>query len=147
MRLKLSFQIKLFLCLVAFSCLLLTCIGAYTYYQLDAQLHRDLGARARCRRGKSPSFLRWWTQWRTTTPPDRRADEKIRASSDASYIVIGDSHARHLYHSEYEGRLGTPMIGGDNKEVLEGKALFPFARAALAFHCAARRRSWMKIIA
>lgn len=46
MRLKLSFQIKLFLCLVAFSCLLLTCIGAYTYYQLDAQLHRDLGARA-----------------------------------------------------------------------------------------------------
>lgn len=46
MRLKLSFQIKLFLCLVAFSCLLLSCIGAYTYYQLDAQLHRDLGARA-----------------------------------------------------------------------------------------------------
>ena len=39
MRLKLSFQIKLFLCTVAFSCLLLTCIGAYTYYQLDAQLH------------------------------------------------------------------------------------------------------------
>lgn len=34
MRLKLSFQIKLFLCTVAFSCLLLTCIGAYTYYQL-----------------------------------------------------------------------------------------------------------------
>lgn len=46
MRRKLSFQIKLFLCLVAFSCLLLTLIGAYTYYQLDAQLHRDLGARA-----------------------------------------------------------------------------------------------------
>lgn len=46
MRIKLSFQIKLFLCLVAFSCLLLTFIGAYTYYQLDAQLHRDLGARA-----------------------------------------------------------------------------------------------------
>lgn len=41
MRLKLSFQIKLFLCLVAFSCLLLTCIGAYTYYQLDAQLQRS----------------------------------------------------------------------------------------------------------
>lgn len=70
MRLKLSFQIKLFLCLVAFSCLLLTCIGAYTYYQLDAQLHRDLGARARCRRGKSPSFLLWWRQWKNTTPPE-----------------------------------------------------------------------------
>ncbi|VEA69641.1 Uncharacterised protein [Serratia rubidaea] len=54
MRRKLSFQIKLFLCLVAFSCLLLTLIGAYTYYQLDAQLHRDLGARRRCRPGKSP---------------------------------------------------------------------------------------------
>lgn len=68
MRLKLSFQIKLFLCLVAFSCLLLTCIGAYTYYQLDAQLHRDPAPAPRYRRGKSPSFLRWSTQWRTTTP-------------------------------------------------------------------------------
>lgn len=68
MRLKLSFQIKLFLCLVAFSCLLLTCIGAYTYYQLDAQLHRDLGARAQVQARKLPSFLRWSTQWRTTTP-------------------------------------------------------------------------------
>ena len=54
MRLKLSFQIKLFLCPVAFSCLLLTCIGAYTYYQLDAQLHRDLGARARAGAGNRP---------------------------------------------------------------------------------------------
>lgn len=46
MHIKLSFHIKLFLCLVAFSCVLLTLIGVYTYYKLDAQLHRDLGARA-----------------------------------------------------------------------------------------------------
>ncbi len=57
--------------------------------------------------------------------------KKIRASSDASYIVIGDNHARHLYHSEYEGRLGTPMIGGDNKEVLEGKSIISIRKGGI----------------
>lgn len=70
MRLKLSFQIKLFLCLVAFSCLLLTCIGAYTYYQLTRSCTAIPAPAPRCRRGKSPSFLLWWRQWKNTTPPE-----------------------------------------------------------------------------
>lgn len=69
MRLKLSFQIKLFLCTVAFSCLLLTCIGAYTYYQLTRSCTAIRRPRP-CRRGKSPSFLLWWRQWKNTTPPE-----------------------------------------------------------------------------
>ena len=42
----LSFQIRLFLSLVAFSCLLLGLVAYYLYHTLDQQLHRDLGARA-----------------------------------------------------------------------------------------------------
>ncbi|TPW52322.1 sensor histidine kinase [Serratia sp. SRS-8-S-2018] len=132
MRLKLSFQIKLFLCLVAFSCLLLTCIGAYTYYQLDAQLHRDLGARAQVQ-AREIALIPSLVDAVEKHDAARIAAlmKKIRASSDASYIVIGDSHARHLYHSEYEGRLGTPMIGGDNKEVLEGKSIISIRKGGI----------------
>ncbi|HIH4156694.1 TPA: histidine kinase, partial [Serratia marcescens] len=132
MRLKLSFQIKLFLCLVAFSCLLLTCIGAYTYYQLDAQLHRDLGARAQVQAREIaliPSLVD--AVENNDAARITALMKKIRASSDASYIVIGDNHARHLYHSEYEGRLGTPMIGGDNKEVLEGKSIISIRKGGI----------------
>ncbi|WP_411752917.1 ATP-binding protein [Serratia sp. (in: enterobacteria)] len=124
MRIKLSFHIKLFLCLVAFSCVLLTLIGVYTYYQLDAQLHRDLGARAQVQAREIaliPSLVT--AVENNDTQYIAALMKKIRASSDASYIVIGDSHTMHLYHSEHADRLGTPMVGGDNKEVLEGKSI------------------------
>ena len=32
---------------------------------------------------------------------------------------------------EYEGRLGTPMIGGDNKEVLEGKSIISIRKGGI----------------
>ena len=132
MRRKLSFQIKLFLCLVAFSCLLLTLIGAYTYYQLDAQLHRDLGARAQVQ-AREIALIPSLSQAVQRQDPHAIAAllKKIRASSDASYIVIGDRHARHLYHSEYPGRYGTAMVGGDNKEVLEGKSIISIRKGGI----------------
>ncbi|MFI8416687.1 ATP-binding protein [Serratia sp. NPDC078593] len=132
MHIKLSFQIKLFLCLVAFSCLLLTLIGSYTYYQLDAQLHRDLGSRAQVQAREIaliPSLGQAIAS--NNTVAIATLMKKIRASSDASYIVIGDRHARHLYHSEFPGRLGTKMVGGDNKEVLEGKSIISFRKGGI----------------
>ncbi|MGO2156483.1 MAG: histidine kinase, partial [Serratia proteamaculans] len=97
MRIKLSFQIKLFLCLVAFSCVLLTFIGAYTYYQLDAQLHRDLGARAQVQ-AREIALIPSLVSAVEKNDPVKIAElmKKIRASSDASYIVIGDKQTRHL---------------------------------------------------
>lgn len=132
MRIKLSFQIKLFLCLVAFSCLLLTFIGAYTYYQLDAQLHRDLGARAQVQAREIALIPSLITAVEKKDPVKIAAlMKKIRASSDASYIVIGDKQTRHLYHSEYANRIGTPMVGGDNKEVLEGKSIISIRKGGI----------------
>ncbi|EFE95955.1 hypothetical protein HMPREF0758_2393 [Serratia odorifera DSM 4582] len=132
MRLNLSFQIKLFICLVAFSSLLLTLIGAYTYYRLDAQLHRDLGARAQVQAREIALIP-------TLSAAVQRHDiiaidtlmKKIRARSDASYIVIGDRQARHLYHSQYQDRLGTPMVGGDNKDVLAGKSIISIRKGGI----------------
>lgn len=132
MRIKLSFQIKLFLCLVAFSCVLLTFIGAYTYYQLDAQLHRDLGARAQVQ-AREIALIPTLVTAVEKNDPVKIAElmKKIRASSDASYIVIGDKQTRHLYHSEYTDRIGTPMVGGDNKEVLEGKSIISIRKGGI----------------
>lgn len=132
MRIKLSFQIKLFLCLVAFSCVLLTFIGAYTYYQLDAQLHRDLGARAQVQ-AREIALIPSLVAAVEKNDPVKIAElmKKIRASSDASYIVIGDKQTRHLYHSEYTDRVGTPMVGGDNQEVLEGKSIISIRKGGI----------------
>lgn len=132
MRIKLSFQIKLFLCLVAFSCVLLSFIGAYTYYQLDAQLHRDLGARAQVQ-AREIALIPTLVSAVEKNDPVKIAElmKKIRASSDASYIVIGDKQTRHLYHSEYTDRIGTPMVGGDNKEVLEGKSIISIRKGGI----------------
>ncbi|MGX1959389.1 ATP-binding protein [Serratia proteamaculans] len=132
MRIKLSFQIKLFLCLVAFSCVLLTFIGAYTYYQLDTQLHRDLGARAQVQ-AREIALIPSLVTAVEKNDPVKIAElmKKIRASSDASYIVIGDKQTRHLYHSEYTDRVGTPMVGGDNQEVLEGKSIISIRKGGI----------------
>ncbi|MFC0229106.1 ATP-binding protein [Serratia aquatilis] len=132
MRIKLSFQIKLFLCLVAFSSVLLSLIGVYTYYQLDAQLHRDLGARAQVQaRGIAliPTLIE--AVENKNTNDIAALMKKIRASSDASYIVIGDRHTMHLYHSEHPERLGKPMVGGDNHEVLQGKSIISIRQGGI----------------
>ncbi|WON75937.1 sensor histidine kinase [Serratia sp. UGAL515B_01] len=124
MQIKLSFQIKLFLYLVAFSCVLLSLIGGYTYYQLDAQLHRDLGVRAQVQAREIaliPTLVN--AVENKNTSEIAALMKKIRASSDASYIVIGDRHTIHLYHSEHPERLGKPMVGGDNEDVLAGKSI------------------------
>ena len=47
MKRRLSFQVKLFLSLVLFSCLLLALQGAILFHFIDRQLHHDLGQRAR----------------------------------------------------------------------------------------------------
>ncbi len=47
MKRRLPFQVKLFLSLVLFSCLLLALLGAILFHFIDRQLHHDLGQRAR----------------------------------------------------------------------------------------------------
>ncbi|WAT00055.1 sensor histidine kinase [Rouxiella chamberiensis] len=124
MKAKLSFQIKLFLCLVAFSCLLLAVLGTFVFHIVDNQMHRDLGNRARVQAGEialMPGLAQAVEAQNTAAVA--RLVAPLSQQSDASYIVIGDRHAIHLYHSRQPQSLNQPMVGGDNDEVLAGNAI------------------------
>src|SRR5471032_849782 len=124
MRLRFTFQIKLFLSLVAFSCVLLAVLGLLLFRTVDEQLHKDLGSRAKV---QASQIALMPTLAALVEAEDSAGVAKLiaplRAKSDASYIVIGDVNADHLYHSQLPDRIGKPLVGGDNAEVLQGKTI------------------------
>ncbi|RPD93094.1 sensor histidine kinase [Candidatus Pantoea deserta] len=129
---RLPFQVKLFLSLVLFSCLLLTLLGAILFHFIDRQLHHDLGQRARVQASEialMPGLAERVA--RRDTAGIARLIQPLRAESDASYIVIGDADERHLYHSESPERLNLPLIGGDNAEVLQGKTIISVRKGGI----------------
>ena len=132
MKLRLSFQVKLFLSLVAFSCLLLALLGVLLFHFIDRQLHHDLGQRARVQASEIALIpgLAEKVQQRDI-PGIAQLIQPLRAESDASYIVIGDAREQHLYHSESPERLNLPMIGGDNADVLQGKTIITVRKGGI----------------
>ncbi|KGT91906.1 histidine kinase [Erwinia typographi] len=124
MKRRLPFQVKLFLSLVLFSCLLLALLGTILFHFIDRQLHHDLGQRARVQASEialMPGLAEKVAS--RDIAGIARLIQPLRNQSDASYIVIGDVREQHLYHSESPERLNLPMIGGDNAEVLQGKII------------------------
>lgn len=124
MKLRLPFQVKLFLSLVVFSCLLLALLGVFLFHSVDRQLHHDLGQRAKVQASEialMPGLAQDVAS--RNVAGIARLIQPLRDKSDASYIVIGDVHERHLYHSESPDRIDRPMIGGDNADVLQGKTI------------------------
>ncbi|QOI53711.1 ATP-binding protein [Rouxiella badensis] len=132
MRAKFSFQIKLFLCLVAFSCVLLMVLGAFLFHVVDRQMHRDLGNRAKVQASEIalipnlPALVE-----AKDTAGISRLITPLSQHSDASYIVIGDSHEIHLYHSSQPQSVNHPMVGGDNAEVLAGKTIISIRQGGI----------------
>lgn len=124
MKLRMPFQVKLFLSLVVFSCLLLALLGAILFHIIDRQLHHDLGQRARVQASEIALMpgLAQKVQARDIAGIARLI-QPLRDKSDASYIVIGDTRELHLYHSQSPERIDLPMIGGDNAGVLAGKTI------------------------
>lgn len=132
MKRRLPFQVKLFLALVLFSCLLLALLGAILFHFIDRQLHHDLGQRARVQASEialMPGLADKVA--RRDLAGIAELIQPLRAQSDASYIVIGDTHEQHLYHSESPERLNLPMIGGDNAEVLQGKTIISVRKGGI----------------
>lgn len=132
MRAKLSFQIKLFLCLVAFSCLLLALLGVFVFHIVDKQMHHDLGSRAKVQASEIalipdlPNLVA-----SRDTAAIARLMAPLSQHSDASYIVIGDNHEIHLYHSQQPQSVNHPMVGGDNAEVLAGKTIISIRQGGI----------------
>jgi len=132
MKPRLPFQVKLFLSLVLFSCLLLAILGGILYHVIDKQLHHDLGQRARVQASEialMPGLAEKVAA--RDLQGIARMIQPLREQSDASYFVIGDVNEQHLYHSESPERLNLPMIGGDNAEVLRGKTIISMRQGGI----------------
>lgn len=132
MKRRLSFQVKLFLSLVLFSCLLLALLGTILFHFIDRQLHHDLGQRARVQASEialMPGLAEKVA--RRDIAGIAALIQPLRNQSDASYIVIGDTQEQHLYHSESPERLNLPMIGGDNADVLRGKTIISVRKGGI----------------
>ncbi|MEZ3500654.1 ATP-binding protein [Pantoea sp. KPR_PJ] len=132
MKRRLPFQVKLFLSLVLFSCLLLALLGTILFHFIDRQLHHDLGQRARVQASEialMPGLADKIA--RRDLAGIAALIQPLRAQSDASYFVIGDAHEQHLYHSESPERLNLPLIGGDNAEVLQGKTIISVRKGGI----------------
>ncbi|VDZ86428.1 sensor histidine kinase [Kluyvera intermedia] len=120
---KVSFQIKLFISLVAFFSVLFALLGSYYYIDVGRQLYQEMSVRAKIQAEEIaiiPSLRKQVAD--KNIPAIHDFMQKLVARSDASFIVIGDNNGLHLYHSVFDDRVGKTLVGGDNAEVLQGKS-------------------------
>ncbi len=129
---KVSFQIKLFISLVAFFSILIALLGGYYYVDVGRQLYEEMSARAKIQAEEIaliPDLRRNVEQKDIKAIHDFM--QKIAARSDASFIVIGDNKGLHLFHSVFADRVGSRLVGGDNEEVLHGKSTITIRKGGL----------------
>nr|WP_318383991.1 sensor histidine kinase [uncultured Enterobacter sp.] len=129
---KLSFQIKLFISLVLFFSGLFAFLGGYYYVDVSRQLYQEMSARAKIQAEEIaliPSLRHDVEKKNISAITDFM--HQISRHSDASFIVIGDNHGLHLYHSAFANRVGTTLVGGDNLEVLAGKSTITIRKGGL----------------
>lgn len=138
---KMSFQIRLFISLIIVFLLLFSLFAVYYYLEAGRRIYQEMSVRTRVqsdlisvmpdlRRSVANSNLQEITDFM----------DKIVLLSDASFIVIGDNKINHLYHSVNKEKVGTPLIGGDNDEVLGGKTVTTWRRGGWVFLCVVNHR-------
>ncbi|MDU4311472.1 MAG: sensor histidine kinase [Klebsiella michiganensis] len=129
---KVSFQFKLFISLVAFFSVLFALLGVYYYFDASHQLYQEMSARARIQAEEIALMPNLRQQ---VTREDAQAIkpfmQNIAAHSDASFIVIGDKRGVHLFHSVHPEWVGTRLVGGDNQPVLEGQSTTTIRKGGL----------------
>ncbi len=129
---KVSFQIKLFISLVAFFSVLFALLGGYYYADVSRQLYQEMSMRAKI---QAEEIALIPTLRKEVEEKDIKAIREfmfqIATRSDASFIVIGDNKGLHLFHSAFADRIGKTLIGGDNEEVLHGKSTTTIRKGGL----------------
>lgn len=129
---KLSFQYKLFISLVAFFSVLFIALGIYYYFDASRQLYQEMSARAKIQAEEIALMPNLRQQVSRHDPQAIQAFmQQIAAHSDASFIVIGDRQGMHLFHSVHPEWVGTRLVGGDNQAVLEGKSITTIRKGGL----------------
>ena len=129
---RVSFQIKLFISLVAFFSVLFLLLGIYYYIDVGKQLYQEMSTRAKIQAEEISLIpnLRQGVEEKDINAIHHFM-QKIAAHSDASFIVIGDNKGLHLFHSAFEVRAGSTLVGGDNEEVLRGKSITTIRKGGL----------------
>ncbi|HIA9542110.1 TPA: histidine kinase, partial [Klebsiella pneumoniae] len=95
---KLSFQYKLFISLVAFFSVLFIALGIYYYFDASRQLYQEMSARAKIQAEEIALMPNLRQQVSRHDPQAIQAFmQQIAAHSDASFIVIGDRQGVHLF--------------------------------------------------
>ena len=97
---KVSFQFKLFISLVAFFSVLFALLGVYYYFDASRQLYKEMSARAKIQAQEIALMpdLRQQVA-REDALAIKPFMQNIAAHSDASFIVIGDRRGVHLFHA------------------------------------------------
>ena len=118
---NLSFEVRLFLLLLVVSSVLLSIVGGYVSLRMKDSLYEQIGLRATVQ-AKEIAAQADLIQAVVDNNLSEIASigKRIGTRSDASYVVIGDRHARHLYHPDSRIAVGSAMQGDDNNEVLDG---------------------------
>lgn len=129
---KVSFQFKLFISLVAFFSVLFALLGVYYYFNASHQLYQEMSARAKIQAEEIALMpdLRQLAA-REDALAIKPFMQNIAAHSDASFIVIGDKRGVHLFHSVHPEWVGTRLVGGDNQPVLEGESTTTIRKGGL----------------
>ncbi|MCX8649249.1 sensor histidine kinase [Gilliamella sp. B2776] len=130
-KVQLSFATKLFLSLLLFSLIMLALLQSYIWNATKTTLYKSLGEKAQIQAKELsviPSLIKYVKEKDTVELANLVND--IFEQSDASYIVIGDEQAYRLYHTS-NNKLYSPMVGGDNKEVLRGKSSVTISEGSL----------------
>lgn len=129
---KVSFQFKLFISLVAFFSVLFALLGVYYYFDASHQLYQEMSARAKIQ-AEEIALMPDLRQLVAREDPlaIKPFMQNIAAHSDASFIVIGDKRGVHLFHSVHPEWVGTRLVGGDNQPVLEGESTTTIRKGGL----------------
>ncbi|MDJ1653239.1 sensor histidine kinase [Raoultella sp. Ech2A] len=129
---KVSFQFKLFISLVAFFSILFALLGVYYYFDASHQLYQEMSTRAKIQAEEIALMPNLRQQVARRDPQAINAFmQEIAAHSDASFIVVGDARSVHLFHSVHPEWVGTRLVGGDNQAVLEGKTITTIRKGGL----------------
>ena len=129
---KVSFQFKLFISLVAFFSVLFALLGVYYYIDASHQLYQEMSTRAKIQAEEIALMPDLRRQVIQEDPQSLTSFmQKIAARSDASFIVIGDAQGVHLFHSVHPEWVGTRLVGGENQAVLEGKSITTIRKGGL----------------
>lgn len=129
---KLSFQYKLFISLVAFFSVLFIALGIYYYFDASRQLYQEMSARAKIQAEEIALMPNLRQQVSRHDPQAIQAFmQQIAAHSDASFIVIGDRRGCICFIRSIRSGSARGWLAATTVRYWRENPLPPFAKADL----------------